>query len=65
MTERIRREIARLVAWNRVKNFNDRMDLQAQVVRNLTYLYHNDLEATQDIAPVFAELVDPIRGGRQ
>ena len=58
MTKRIRRKIARYVAWNTVQSFQDRMVLQSRVIQALTHLYPNDLAAAQDIAPVFAELVD-------
>jgi hypothetical protein len=58
MTLSIRCKIARYTEWERPATFAARVTLQARIVQALRHLYPSDLEAVQDIAPVFADLVD-------
>jgi len=56
MTSALRTQIAALVQGRPIKDFASRMALQVSVIRTLAPAYHTELEATVDIAPVFAEL---------
>ena len=56
MTTAIRTRIAALVQGRPITDFASRMALQVSIIRTLAPAYRTELEATVDIAPVFAEL---------
>ena len=64
MTAALRTQIATMVRGQSVDDFIKRMTLQTTIIRAMLAHYETELEATEDIAPVFAELVDPTRSPR-
>jgi len=56
MTDQTRAQIAEMVRNRSTDDFASRMALQVTVIRALAPRYTTELEATVDIAPVFAEL---------